>query len=439
MMVKKRNTTSLTRAQALLEARRCLGCHNAPCVEACPAGVPIPGFIQRISEDNLAGAAELIYAACPLGHICGTACPTADLCEGSCVLLPLGEPAVRIGALQAYTTQLAPLPSVRKIVSGSPRVAVVGGGPAGLGAAVQLDRLGIETHLYERQPVFGGQAGRVIPVHHLPQDVVDHDLQRVMSSAITLHSDTQINSDNAPQMLSEFQAVILTIGQQADPDPGIPGSDSQGVFHALNFLSKARAAHTREGTIPLLGSTVVVIGGGNVALDAAAVAKRNGAGRVIVLYRRGMEEMPAWEYEYIEACALGVEFRWFSVVDMIIAENGNVCGVKIGHMHYSSEMKGGRRWVERDSRKDPTYLDCEAVILALGQASELDVARALGANEKDGLVQTQAGKYQTSNPKIFAAGEIVSGGSSIVGSMASGMKAAREAYAWLEQEGIALG
>jgi dihydropyrimidine dehydrogenase (NAD+) subunit PreT len=233
--------------------------------------------------------------------------------------------------------------------------------------------------------------------------------------------------------------VILAIGQQADPDPGIPGAETQGVFHALDYLAKARTAHTREGTIPMLGSTVVVVGGGNVALDAAAVAKRNGAERVIVLYRRGLEEMPAWEYEYIEACALGVEFRWFSVADMIISENSRVCGVKIAHMRYSAEKRGGRRWVELDPKKQSTYLDCDAVVLALGQSSEMKLLKAMGIVENKGLVEVEAGKFQTSNPKVFAAGEIRSGGSSIVGSMASGMKAACEAYEWLRGQGIARG
>ena len=435
-MVKKRNTNTLNRSQALLEARRCLGCHNAPCVEACPARVPIPDFIQRISEDNLSGAAELIYTACPLGHICGTACPTAELCEGSCVLLPLGESAVRIGALQAYATGNVEPPRAKAIPAGASKVAVIGGGPAGLGAAVQLDRLGIEAHVFERRGELAGQAGRVIPTHHLPQTVVDHDLTRIRSSSIHFHLNADVNETHADKLFADFPAVILAVGQQADPDPGIPGAENQGVFHALEYLSRAREAQERQGTIPLLGSTVVVIGGGNVALDAAAVAKRNGAGRVIVLYRRGLEEMPAWEYEYIEACALGVEFRWFSVVDMIVSEAGAVCGVKIGHMRYSKETRGGRRWVEPDPHKQPTYLDCDAVVLALGQASEMNLLREFGIAGPKGLAAVEEGHFQTSNPKVFAAGEILSGGSSIVGSMASGMKAAREAHAWLLEQGV---
>ncbi|NTW08967.1 MAG: NAD(P)-binding protein, partial [Anaerolineaceae bacterium] len=178
-MVKRRETKTLNRSSALLESRRCLGCHNPPCVDACPARVPIPDFIQRISEDNLQGAADLIYDACPLGHICGTACPTADLCEGFCVLLPLGERAVRIGALQAYATGNSEEPRKEKVAPGAPRVAVIGGGPAGLGAAVQLERLGVEVHLFERRRELGGQANSVIPEHHLAQAVVDHDISRI--------------------------------------------------------------------------------------------------------------------------------------------------------------------------------------------------------------------------------------------------------------------
>jgi dihydropyrimidine dehydrogenase (NAD+) subunit PreT len=434
-MVKRRDTKTLNRPQALRESRRCLGCHNPPCVHACPARVPIPDFIQRISEDNIQGAADLIYDACPLGHICGTACPTADLCEGSCVLLPLGEPAVRIGALQAYATGNTKAPRKGQVASGAPRVAVIGGGPAGLGAAVQLERLGVEVHLFERNKELGGQAGRVIPEHHLSQPVVDHDISRILAGSIQCHLDNDVNESLFARIISEYEGVILAIGQQSNPDPGIPGAESQGVFHALDYLTRARTAYTREDTIPLLGSTVVVIGGGNVALDAAAVSKRNGAERVIVLYRRGLEEMPAWEYEYIEACALGVEFRWFSVADRIVSENGKVGGVMIGHMRYSEEIRGGRRWVEPDLNKQQTFLECNAVVLALGQSSELDLLKWMGIAENKGLVAVEGGKFQTSNPKVFAAGEIRSGGSSIVSSMASGMQAAREAHAWLVDQG----
>jgi len=308
-----------------------------------------------------------------------------------------------------------------------------------LGAAVQLERLRMDVHLFERMKELGGQAGRVIPEHHLSQPVVDHDISRILAGNIQFHPDSDVDESLAAKVVSEYQAVILAIGQQANPDPGIPGGESQGVFHALDYLSRARSAQTREGTIPLLGTTVVVIGGGNVALDAAAVAKRNGAERVIVLYRRGLEEMPAWEYEYIEACALGVEFRWYSVVEMIMSENGVVTGVRIAHMRYSAEMRGGRRWVEPDPKKQPTHLDCDAVVLALGQSSEMNLLKELGIAEKKGLVAVEEGRFQTSNPKVFAAGEIRSGGSSIVGSMSSGMKAASEAHAWLVEQGIARG
>jgi dihydropyrimidine dehydrogenase (NAD+) subunit PreT len=436
-MVEKRNDKKLNRSQALWEARRCLGCHNAPCVDACPARVPIPDFIRRISEDNLPGASQLIYNACPLGNVCGTACPTAELCEGSCVLLPLGESAVRIGALQAYATEHAPLMEVKNVIPTAPRGAVIGGGPAGLGAAVQLNRLGVEVDLYERQDHFGGQAGTVIPVHHLPQPVVNHDLLRIQAGGIRFYKNNDVNEETIREIMAKYHAVILAVGQQANPDAGIAGTESQGVFSALDFLAKARAANTDEGTIPLLGSTVVVIGGGNVALDAAAVAKRSGAMRVIVLYRRGLEEMPAWEYEYIEACELGVEFRWFSVAEQITSQNGKVSGVTVRTMRYSSKMKDGRRWVEVDPKKKPVFLDCNAVILGIGQASEMELPRALGVGENKGLVTVNG--YQTANPKVFAAGEIMSGGSSIVASMASGMKAAREAHAWMVREGIARG
>jgi glutamate synthase (NADPH/NADH) small chain len=418
----------------MVEAQRCLGCHEAPCQQACPAGVDVPGFIRRFREENLAGASEIIYSSCPLGQICGQVCPTGDLCEGACVLPAMGQAPIRIGALQAFiTSQSRPEEKAMESATGW-RVAVIGAGPAGLGCAVQVNRLGAEVHVFEAGGESCGLVGRVIPAHRLPAGVVESDLVRLSASGIQFHTGARVDAVLAEKLAGDYDAVFLGAGLNGEVQPDQPIEEALGVFSALDFLARARS-----GESIAFGSRVAVIGAGNVAMDAAVVARRLGAEQVMVLYRRGQAEMPAWESEYLEACQLGVEFRWMSVVDAIHTEKSEdgsprVSGVDIARTRYSKDKMSGRRGVEPDPQQPAYYQPCDAIIFALGQALDARNAGLFGAAVAGGLISVEPGSGRTSNPKVFAAGEAVTGGSTVVASMSAGMAAGRAIHAFLEGE-----
>ncbi len=429
-----RNLSPLNWSQAMVEAQRCLDCHEAPCQKTCPAGVDVPGFIRRFREENLAGAAEVIYSACPLGHICGQVCPTGDLCEGACVLPAMGQAPVRIGALQAFITSQSQTAEKTIGRAAGWRVAVIGAGPAGLGCAVQLNRLGAETHVFEAGGESCGLVGRVIPAHRLPAGVVERDLARLRESGICFQLNARIDLDAANSLAETYDAVFLGAGLNAETQPEIDLPVAGGLYSALDFLARARG-----GEPVSTGKRVAVVGAGNVAMDAAVVARRLGAEQVMVLYRRGLTEMPAWESEYLEACQLGVEFRWLSVVEHIhteVSDGGGlrVSGVDIARTRYSKDKMSGRRGVEPDPQQ-PAYLQpCDAIIFALGQAPDERNAGLFGAAVAGGLIAVEPGSGRTSNPKVFAAGEAVTGGSTVVASMSAGMAAGRAIHAFLEGE-----
>ncbi len=421
-------------SHAMVEAQRCLGCHDAPCRQACPTRVDVPGFIRRLREENLSGASETIYLANPLGGICGQVCPTGDLCEKACVLPAMGQPAVRIGDLQAFTTSQAQPPEKALAPASGLRAAVVGAGPAGLGCAVQLNRLGVEAHVFESGGESCGLVGRVIPAHRLPQNVVERDLERLRDSGIHFYHNMRVDQSLAEKLAVEYDAVFLGTGLNGETRPDLALPDACGQYSALDFLARARS-----GELFSVGQRVLVIGAGNVALDAAVVARRLGAGEVILLYRRGQPEMPAWQSEYLEACQLGVEFRWLSVPDSLQTEEWedgelHVSGAIVTRTRYSDQTQGGRRWVEPDPSQ-PAYLQrCDAIIFALGQSMDERNAGLFGASSSKNLFAVDPASGQTSNPKVFAAGEAVSGGSTVVGCLSAGMSAGRAIHAWLTDE-----
>lgn len=429
-----RTTKLINRSQALLEARRCLGCHDAPCVQACPAKVAVPLFIRRFRESNLEGAGEALYDACPLAATCGLACPTMDLCEGACVLRAAGQNPVRIGALQAHVAGQYSCSEADATSPSAGRVAVVGGGPAGIGCAVSLLRLGYAVDVFDRQDSPGGLVDRVIPPQRLPGEVVAWDLSR-LNTGIQFHLGQNINPQRLAQLLNGYDAVFVGVGLSAAATLDVPGMQLVGVVSALDYLEQSRRYARNQTNPPHLGDCAVVIGGGNVALDAAVTAKRLGAARVIVLYRRSMAEMPGWETEYLEAASLGVEFRWLSSVERIHGRDGRVSSVKVVPMRFTAAQVGGRRWVERDAEAKSYLLPCDAVVFALGQKLEQEFTQPAGlAVNGSGVIESNDVTFRTVLPKVFSAGECASGGQTIVYCMSRGMAAGRAIDCWLKEE-----
>jgi glutamate synthase (NADPH/NADH) small chain len=424
---------SIDLSQALFEASRCLFCYDAPCMEACPVHINIPGFIKRLAEQNFAGSVELLFEANPLATVCGLVCPTEDLCEGACVLPAVGQQPIRIGALQYFVASRFQEPELEPPSDVTGHIAVIGGGPSGIGCAVTLRRLGYAVDIFEREEELGGLVNQVIPGYRLPQEVVDQDLERLPEMGISLHSEEELTSERIAGLADQYDAIFLGVGMGVEPEFVAPGTDLPGVMQALEFLRGAREHAQGQAPTPELGKCVVVIGGGNVAMDAAVTAKHLGMERVIVSYRRSLEEMPAWYSEYMEAVAIGVEFRWLTTVKAIQGE-GHVESVKIQPMRRTELGADDRRQVEPDPDA-PTYeMPCTTVILALGQALDFQLAESLDLTIAAGrTIETDPETFQTNRPKFFAAGEAITGGSTVVNSLAQGMAAGRAIHQWLSE------
>lgn len=425
---------SMNHSKAIIEAGRCLYCYDPPCTQACPVHIDVPGFIKRIREDNLAGSCELLYQPNPFARVCGLACPTSDLCEGACVLPQIGQQAIRIGALQYFVTSSAGTPELVGNGGGSKKVAIIGGGPAGLSCATALRRVGREVTIFERRSKLGGLMSHMIPSHRLPPAVVDGDLRRFRSLHPHINLGEAVTEDRLADVVREFDAVFIGVGLGNSHQVGLPGSHLNGVMLATDFLERARREQG-DSTVAPLGDTIAVIGGGNVALDGACVAVRQGAKRVIVLYRRTIAEMPGWRTEYEEAAYLGVEFRWKSGVEQILGEIGGVRGVRVAPMRRAEMGPDGRHTYVFDVQ-DSTYdLRCDAVLLGLGQRIDPALPNRLGlAMEADGLITVSSNTFQSSNPKVFAGGEAISGGSTLAQSIAEGMAAGLAIHEWLGEE-----
>jgi dihydropyrimidine dehydrogenase (NAD+) subunit PreT len=422
----------ISHGQATIEARRCLRCYDAPCTQACPVHIDVPGFITRLAEGNMAGSRQLLIEPNPLAATCGLVCPTMNLCEGACVLPRMGQSPIRIGALQFFVAASARSREAPAAVQAPGNIAVIGGGPSGLSCAVALRREGHRVSLFESTGSLGGLMQQAVPPHRLPAWVVSEDLGRMESLGIDVHLNSHIDETAAKEMQEQYDAVYVAIGMGKTRRLAVPGSDLVGVRPAMDFLCQVRASEQGHAAAPDMPASVLVLGGGNVALDAAIVASRRGAERVIVLYRRSIEEMPGWRSEYMEATGLGVEFRWLTTVSRVLGQDGRVRAVEVQPMRFDGVQDDGRRGVIADAEAPRYVVACDLLLLALGQDLDMSVAKSFPLSvTRGGMIAVQPGKARTSLAKVFAGGDAVSGSGTIVHAVAQGMAAAREIDDWL--------
>ncbi|MCA9836331.1 MAG: NAD(P)-dependent oxidoreductase [Trueperaceae bacterium] len=401
----------LSKREATTEATRCLYCFDAPCIAACPTSIDIPTFIRKISTDNPLGSAKTILESNLLGATCSRVCPVEELCEGACVLGSDHKP-IQIGQLQRYAmdylykNDLQPLTLAPKT---DKKVAIVGAGPAGLSCAGELAQLGYETTVFEKRALPGGLSTYGIVVMREPIRVSLEEVAFIEKLGVKVKTNTEIGKDISPEtLLADFDAVFIGAGMGQVPSLGIAGEDLEGVTEALSFIAASKLAE-KEGLERLkslaIGKHVAVIGAGNTAIDAATIAKRLGAERVTIVYRRTAEEMPAYDFEYEFIKNEGVEFRFLSQPLEIVGEGGKVSGLKCSQMQLSNPGTDGRRQVIPVPESE-WILPCDQVIKAIGQEKLLGLYEAFGLETEKGYLKVNA-KLQTSHPNIYAGGDCV--------------------------------
>ena len=385
----------LTNDAALLEANKCLFCHDAPCTIACPTHIDVPAFIKKIASGNLRGSARVILEANPFGHSCARACPVEVLCEGACVLNDRDEQPIKIALLQRHATDVVLERKLRLFEPGpntGKRVAIVGAGPAGLACARDLRRHGHAVTVFEAQPQPGGLNTYGIAEYKLKADVALAEVQDILDLGVELKTGVTVAS--LEPLLASFDAVFVGIGLGSTKRLGIPGEDLPGVVDALTFIEHLKTHPYRETAV---GRHVVVIGAGNTAIDAVTQAKRLGAATATIVYRRGERDMPCYHYEYELAKHDGCGFR-FNAAPQRVLGNGAVAGLEV-----------------RTTTGTET-IPCDMVIVAIGQQE-----RSLVVPRTD--------------PRVFVGGDCANGGAEIVNAAAEGVAAAKKIDAVLGGKG----
>lgn len=402
----------LSKREATIEATRCLYCYDAPCIQACPTSIDVPTFIRKISTDNPLGAAKTILEANLMGATCSRVCPVEELCEGACVLNKDHEKPIEIGRLQRYAMDhiydkgiqpFSPAPSTGK------KIAIVGAGPAGLTCAGELAKLGHSATVFEKNDLPGGLSTYGIVVMREPIRVSLQEVEFVQKLGVEVKTGVAVGKDiSADDLSKDFDAVFIAAGMGQVPELGIEGEKLEGVQEALSFIAESKLAE-KEGlerlkTLPI-GNRVAVIGAGNTGIDAATIAKRLGAERVTIVYRRTDQEMPAYEFEYDFIKNEGVEFRFLTQPVEVIGKNGKVTGLKCIEMKLGEADTDGRRRPEAIKGSE-WVLECDQVIKAIGQEKLTPLYEAFGLKTEKGYVVVNEA-LQTSKPKIFAGGDCV--------------------------------
>lgn len=419
--------------EATLEATRCLGCKKPRCVEACPVSVKIPDFIRQIANGDIAAAARVIAQDSLLPSVCGRVCPQENQCEGACILGVKGEP-VAIGKLERFVgdwgrehglTLAEPAPH------NGHKIAVIGSGPAGLACAADLAKLGYEVTIFEVLHRAGGVLEYGIPEFRLPKKgVVEPEVENVRKLGVKIETDVVVGRTVTVDQLMDdegFEAVFIGSGAGLPRFMGIPGENLNGVVSANEFLTRTNLMHAYDeqyDTPIYTGDRVVVVGGGNVAMDAVRTAQRLGADASIV-YRRSEAELPARREEVHHAKEEGIDFRMLTNPTEIIGdERGWVTGIRCVRMELGEPDASGRR-SPVEIKGSEFEIPCDVVIMALGTSPNPLIAATtpgLEVNRRGCLEASDEGA--TTREGVFAGGDAVTGAATVILAMGAGRKAA---------------
>lgn len=437
---------ALSKAEAMHEANRCLYCYDAPCIHACPTHIDVPSFIKKIATGNLQGSARVIFDANPIGATCARVCPVEVLCEGACVEKTLLKKPIEIGRLQRYATDYVIAGGKQIFEKGEANgksVGIVGSGPAGLSCAAYLARLGYEVTVYERKPLAGGLDTYGMAEYKMPQSASLSEVTQIAKMGVKFLLNTEIGTKSKPPSVlgeldaahSDFSglplnasdslalqsvsfseldqwhdAVFLGVGLGETNNLNIPGEELEGVYDALDFIQRIKS---RDWLNVPLGKTIAVIGAGNTAIDAVTQAKRLGAEKVIMVYRRTEKDISAYDYEYELAKKDGVEFIWQAA--------------PIGILSDSDYRKvTGLQCEKTDGTLTLFDIPCDMVIKAVGQQKMryfFENVAGVATDEKGRVVVNE--QMQTSNPKIYSGGDCANGGAEAVDAAQMGKLAAQ--------------
>ena len=426
---------ALTDDHAVVEANRCLYCYDAPCAVACPTHIDIPEFIRRIGTGNVKGAAETILDSNILGASCARVCPTEVLCEGSCVYLDLDAPAIDIGRLQRYATDHVMDKDIK--VFDAPKdkslgkVAIVGGGPAGIACAAELGRLGIRAVIYEGKAELGGLNRYGIAPYKLTNEETQAEIKYLKEmTGFEAKTGQRVGRDISFQELeAEYDFIFLGVGVSSSRMLKIEGEDKTGVIGATEWIEELRNKPLHETKV---GPKVIVVGAGNTAIDAATEAARLGAEEVTIVYRRGKDQMPAYEFEYELALKDKVRFQWLTQPVEVLG-NGSVTGLKCRKMKLGEPDDSGRASPEPVPDSE-FVIEANAVIKATGQVKHSLLEGIDGVELEWGLVKVND-EYATTNPKYYAGGDCINGGAEVVNAVYHAKLAAKSMHRILTKGG----
>lgn len=422
-----------TEEQAVNEAERCLNCKNKPCVGGCPVSIDIPAFIARIKEHDFEGAYQIISKSSALPAVCGRVCPQETQCESKCVRGIKGEP-VAIGRLERFVADWHNAHATERPVpptSNGHKCAIIGAGPSGLTCAGDLARLGYEVTIFEALHLAGGVLVYGIPEFRLPKKIVQNEIENLKALGVKVETNVVVGRTIEVDELFEagFEAIFIGSGAGLPKFMNIPGENLKGVYSANEFLTRVNLmkAYLTDSDTPIKNSkNVAIVGGGNVAMDAARCAKRLGAENVYIVYRRGKEEMPARNEEIEHAEEEGIIFKTLtSPVEVLGDEHKLVTGMKCVEMELGEPDESGRRRpvVKPDSE---FVLDVDCVIMSIGTSPNpliRNTTKGLETNKHGCFIADENGL--TSREGVYAGGDAVTGAATVILAMGAGKTAAK--------------
>ena len=418
-------------SEAAAEAERCLFCVDAPCIKACPTEIDIPTFIKKIATGNVRGSAKTIFDQNLLGYSCARVCPVEVLCQGSCVYMGWGRDPIQIGRLQRFATETATAkgaPAVLKrryeIGKTSKRVACIGAGPASLAFAGYLALEGHEAVVFEKKAVAGGLNTTGIAPYKLHAHDAVHEVEFVKALGVEVATGIEVGETDGAgrisgkKLLETYDAVFLGVGLGADTSLGIPGEEGSGVYGATAWIERMKLELGSGARTEITGKKVIVVGGGNTAIDVARECAQLGAANVSMVYRRGASAMTGYAHEMEHARLENVQLvTHVQPIAFVRDAGGKLTALRVARTDEAAKPVAG---TEHE-------IPCDLVALAIGQSKLRSVAKLLPGVELDarGCVACDPRNGQTGNAKVFAGGDCINGGKEVVNAVADGRNAAR--------------